>query len=144
MSMASAVTASNSANWSPAAAERGGEGRGGQEQGKGGGRAVKEKSVEAVFPTAGMPCYRPRLRPRHLPARLPPPTEHLHSAPTPGPGQPGHSLTDALALAASKGEVLEVVGGLVGHGGVHGEAVWVEGVGLIPQLGGPAAGGGET
>ena len=85
----------------------------------------------------------PASAPDTCPPAFPPQPSTYTRPPTPGPGQPGHSLTDALALAASKGEVLEVVGGLVGHGGVHGEAVWVEGVGLIPQLGGPAAGGGE-
>lgn len=49
-----------------------------------------------------------------------------------------HGLTNALALAAAKGQVLEVVGGLVGHRLVHGEALGLEDVRVLPQLGGAA------
>lgn len=52
-----------------------------------------------------------------------------------------HGLTNALALAAAKGQVLELVRRLVGHGLVHREALRLEGVRLVPQLGGAAVQG---
>jgi hypothetical protein len=62
--------------------------------------------------------------------------QHRHNSANP-------ILTDALAPAAAKGQVLEVMGGFVWGRRLNREAIRVEHIWLLPQRWRPAASGGS-